>query len=160
MGKPRAGNLTFFRPFLGSSARTRGVLETFPRSLGRDPEHLVFLAGIAQLVEHHLAKVGVAGSSPVSRFEEGWARHTGRAAPLFFRRRSQAVRQRPAKPLFPGSNPGGASQGWSPPCCRRPGSNRSVRAEAEKYPPRCGPPAHRRDDRGLPKATAGQPRST
>ena len=26
------------------------------------------LAGIAQLVEHNLAKVGVAGSSPVSRF--------------------------------------------------------------------------------------------
>jgi hypothetical protein len=25
------------------------------------------IAGIAQLVEHHLAKVGVAGSSPVSR---------------------------------------------------------------------------------------------
>ncbi len=32
-------------------------------------------AGIAQLVEHNLAKVGVAGSSPVSRFGrglEGW----------------------------------------------------------------------------------------
>ena len=28
-------------------------------------------AGIAQLVEHNLAKVGVAGSSPVSRFQEG-----------------------------------------------------------------------------------------
>ena len=27
---------------------------------------------------------------------------------LPIRRRSQAVRQRPAKPLFPGSNPGGA----------------------------------------------------
>ncbi len=25
-------------------------------------------AGVAQLVEHHLAKVGVAGSNPVSRF--------------------------------------------------------------------------------------------
>ena len=69
-----------------------------------------FFAGIAQLVEHHLAKVGVAGSSPVSRFEGGGrARHSGRAA-LFSRRRSQAVRQRPAKPLFPGSNPGGASR--------------------------------------------------
>ena len=33
-----------------------------------------------------------------------------RAAPLCFWRRSQAVRQRPAKPLFPGSNPGGASR--------------------------------------------------
>src|SRR5207302_393688 len=28
-------------------------------------------AGIAQLVEHNLAKVGVAGSSPVSRFTAG-----------------------------------------------------------------------------------------
>ena len=28
---------------------------------------LVTIAGIAQLVEHNLAKVGVAGSSPVSR---------------------------------------------------------------------------------------------
>ena len=28
-------------------------------------------AGIAQLVEHNLAKVGVAGSSPVSRFSAG-----------------------------------------------------------------------------------------
>jgi hypothetical protein len=28
-----------------------------------------FIAGIAQLVEHNLAKVGVAGSSPVSRLE-------------------------------------------------------------------------------------------
>jgi hypothetical protein len=27
------------------------------------------IAGIAQLVEHNLAKVGVAGSSPVSRFQ-------------------------------------------------------------------------------------------
>ena len=29
---------------------------------------LIGAAGIAQLVEHNLAKVGVAGSSPVSRF--------------------------------------------------------------------------------------------
>src|SRR5204863_6600500 len=29
------------------------------------------IAGIAQLVEHNLAKVGVAGSSPVSRFLPG-----------------------------------------------------------------------------------------
>ena len=32
------------------------------------PEPCRSLAGIAQLVEHNLAKVGVAGSSPVSRF--------------------------------------------------------------------------------------------
>jgi hypothetical protein len=29
--------------------------------------HLTYHAGIAQLVEHNLAKVGVAGSNPVSR---------------------------------------------------------------------------------------------
>jgi hypothetical protein len=62
------GNLTFHGPFLGSSAQWKGVSETFQVALGRDPKHLFFLAGIAQLVEHHLAKVGVAGSSPVSRF--------------------------------------------------------------------------------------------
>ena len=28
---------------------------------------ITFLAGVAQLVEHHLAKVRVAGSSPVAR---------------------------------------------------------------------------------------------
>ena len=61
------GNLTFHGPFLGSSAQWKGVSETFQVALGRDPKHLFFLAGIAQLVEHHLAKVGVAGSSPVSR---------------------------------------------------------------------------------------------
>ena len=32
------------------------------------PVALSMFAGIAQLVEHNLAKVGVAGSSPVSRF--------------------------------------------------------------------------------------------
>gem|GEM_PF-1392820 len=50
-------------------------------------------AGVAQLVEHHLAKVGVAGSNPVSRFFNiGW-------------RHSQAARQRSAKPQFRGANP-------------------------------------------------------
>ena len=34
----------------------------------------VRFAGIAQLVEHNLAKVGVAGSSPVSRFS-AWRAH-------------------------------------------------------------------------------------
>ena len=60
----------------------KGVSETFCIGLGRDLRHL-FLAGIAQLVEHHLAKVGVAGSSPVSRFEEGWP-VTQDVQPLFF----------------------------------------------------------------------------
>ncbi len=41
------------------------------RRFGYGSETPFFLAGIAQLVEHHLAKVGVAGSSPVSRSKEG-----------------------------------------------------------------------------------------
>src|SRR6185437_13692641 len=39
-----------------------------PRATTGSPEPRGSLAGIAQLVEHNLAKVGVAGSSPVSRF--------------------------------------------------------------------------------------------
>ena len=63
------------------------------------------------MVEHNLAKVGVAGSSPVSRSVGGkdWEARLLIRQFFLFRRRSQAVRQRPAKPLFPGSNPGGAS---------------------------------------------------
>jgi hypothetical protein len=42
------------------------------------------IAGIAQLVEHNLAKVGVAGSSPVSRSPEenvaGWSSLVARRA--------------------------------------------------------------------------------
>src|ERR1017187_2713416 len=44
--------------------------------------YLAWIAGIAQLVEHNLAKVGVAGSSPVSRSlrtAEGRRRTTGNA---------------------------------------------------------------------------------
>ncbi len=54
-------------------------------------------ADLAHLVERDLAKVEVAGSSPVIRSKS-------------FRRYSQVVRPRSAKPLFPGSNPGGASR--------------------------------------------------
>ena len=52
------------------------------------------LSGNNSVVECDLAKVEVAGSNPVSRST---------------RRLSQGVRRRPAKPLFPGSNPGAAS---------------------------------------------------
>ena len=38
-------------------------------SIRREHENKLAFAGIAQLVEHNLAKVGVAGSSPVSRSE-------------------------------------------------------------------------------------------
>ncbi len=45
---------------LGSSAERRGGSSPFIRTRNRN-------AKIAQLVEHNLAKVGVAGSNPVSR---------------------------------------------------------------------------------------------
>ena len=51
---------------------------------------------MAQLVEHNLAKVGVAGSSPVVRSIAFPDRLGGP-----FRRSGQVVRQRPAKPLPP-----------------------------------------------------------
>src|SRR6266571_5057079 len=38
-----------------------------PTRLPVSPSRRLVFAGIAQLVEHNLAKVGVAGSSPVSR---------------------------------------------------------------------------------------------
>ena len=63
-------------------------------------------ADLAHLVERDLAKVEVAGSSPVIRSKQmGF----GYPEPIFIRRHSQAVRQRSAKPLFPGPIPGGAS---------------------------------------------------
>ena len=43
------------------------MVPIFTGGSGRVGPPVVF-AGIAQLVEHNLAKVGVAGSSPVSRF--------------------------------------------------------------------------------------------
>ena len=52
-------------------------------------------AGIAQLVEHNLAKVGVASSSLVSRSNEGDNES------LFFWLCGRVVMQRPAKPWTP-----------------------------------------------------------
>ena len=65
---------------------------------GSIPPQGTFYAVVAQLVERHLAKVDVAGPSPVYRS-------------IFLRCHSQVVRRRSAKPLFPGSNPGGTSHG-------------------------------------------------
>ena len=77
---------------------------------------------IAQLGEHLPYKQGVIGSSPIvpTTYLREWL--SGRASPcqgerrefesrfpLHNRRYSQAVRPRSAKPLRPGSNPGGAS---------------------------------------------------
>ena len=76
-------------------------------------------ADLAHLVERDLAKVEVAGSSPVIRSNKAvWMKRKMMYGSLpqniffvFFilRHHSQAVRQRSAKPLFPGSIPGGAS---------------------------------------------------
>ena len=64
-------------------------------------------AGVAHLVERHLAKVEVASSSLVFRSKQMKAEPT--PVLLSTRRHSQEVRQRSAKPLFPSSNLGGAS---------------------------------------------------
>ena len=56
--------LASMAPLRPDQTRTYGSL----RRNGWDAKIIRF-AGIAQLVEHNLAKVGVAGSSPVSRFQ-------------------------------------------------------------------------------------------
>jgi hypothetical protein len=61
--------LASMAPLRPVSAPTRGSL----RGDGRHAKIIRF-AGIAQLVEHNLAKVGVAGSSPVSRSRRRKAR--------------------------------------------------------------------------------------
>ena len=54
--------------FVGRGRRTNSLVRGRCGS-GRCSESLGAFAGIAQLVEHNLAKVGVAGSSPVSRLQ-------------------------------------------------------------------------------------------
>ena len=80
-------------------------------------------ASVAQLVEQWTENPRVTGSIPVGATICGFS-SSGRAPPCqgggsefeprnplhFFRHHSQAVRQRSAKPLFPGSIPGGASK--------------------------------------------------
>ena len=56
---------------------------------------------MAQLVEHHLAKVRVAGSSPVVRSRNLKAELAHLVSAFFKRRRGQVVRQKPAKLLSP-----------------------------------------------------------
>ena len=63
-------------------------------------------ADLAHLVERDLAKVEVAGSSPVIRSTED-----RQARSSYIRRHSQVVRPRSAKPLSIGSNPIGTSNG-------------------------------------------------
>ena len=63
-------------------------------------------AGVAHLVERHLAKVEVAGSSPVTRSKQ--IRNASRV-PYFIRYRGQVVRQESAKLSFASSNLAGTS---------------------------------------------------
>ena len=80
-----------------------------PRVVGSIPTGGTIYADLAHLVERDLAKVEVAGSSPVIRSKKR-ARNEKNRVRTFIRRHSQAVRQRSAKPLFPGPIPGGASK--------------------------------------------------
>ena len=82
--------------------RVVGSIPTGGTTLRLLPEQY---ADLAHLVERNLAKVEVAGSIPVIRsiFLSDILFYD------FIRRHSQAVRQRSAKPLFPGPIPGGAS---------------------------------------------------
>ena len=71
-------------------------------------------AGIAQLVEPHVANVIVAGSSPVSRSKNKY--ETFEKCSILLKVEvsrggiAKRLRQRSAKPLFTGSNPVAASK--------------------------------------------------
>ena len=80
-----------------------------PRVVGSIPTGGT-IADLAHLVERDLAKVEVAGSSPVIRSTKRARSEKTIVSAIFIRRHSQAVRQRSAKPLFPGPIPGGASK--------------------------------------------------
>ena len=96
-----------------------------PRVVGSIPTGGTIYADLAHLVERRLAKAKVAGSSPVIRSKHGYENSypfiilyypspSGWGTDFIWRR-SQAVRQRSAKPLFPGPIPGGASNERSNP---------------------------------------------
>ena len=71
------------------------LLLTKAKKCSKKPEklHYILKSGNSSVVECNLAKVDVAGSNPVSRSSGGIAKWP---------------RQRSAKPLSPGSNPGAA----------------------------------------------------
>ena len=84
--------------FIARNASVAQLVEQWtenPRVAGSIPAGGTKYADVAHLVERHLAKVEVASSSLVIRS---------------IRYHSQVVRPRSAKPLFPGSNPGGTSK--------------------------------------------------
>ncbi len=60
------GSIPLASMVCGQAAAERNVAVKIGEP-GRNPTCFKDFAGIAQLVEHNLAKVGVAGSSPVSR---------------------------------------------------------------------------------------------
>ena len=70
-----------------------------PRVVGSIPTGGTTYADLAHLVERDLAKVEVAGSIPVIRSKHGY--ESNQFVPVIIRRRSQAVRQRSAKPSSP-----------------------------------------------------------
>ena len=80
-----------------------------PRVVGSIPTGGTIYADLAHLVERNLAKVEVAGSSPVIRSTKKQHPHGCCFLNKIIRRHGQVVRHRSAKPLSPGSNPGGAS---------------------------------------------------
>ena len=62
-----------------------GVASNFDNRLAKAKR---IYADMAQLVEHHLAKVGVAGSNPVVRSMHGTAREKSRAVFYYWRRQN------------------------------------------------------------------------
>ena len=74
-----AGGVAQLGERLNGIQEVRGSIPLTSMARGNDKNSCLF-AGIAQLVEHNLAKVGVAGSSPVSRSRV--RRREGRLAQL------------------------------------------------------------------------------
>ena len=101
---PRRAKCGLTLAFCAAYARRRfWVLWPRREPVGTQPGGQTGSSGSSSVVELHLAKVDVAGSTPVSRsisLPSGSDRG----------RRSQVVRRRSAKPLFTGSNPVGASR--------------------------------------------------
>ena len=138
--EPHPGRHYTDSPCLASVAQLVEQGTENPRVVGSIPTGGTTFADLAHLVERRLAKAKVAGSSPVirSRKSHGHEENTcplifvsrtierlpvyilmsrpmraGNIRPMkIWRiwRHSQVVRQRSAKPLSPGSNPGGASK--------------------------------------------------
>ena len=128
-----------FPPY-GPVAQLVRALACHARGRGFDPhpdrhslQQPLLYASVAQLVEQGTENPRVVGSIPTGGttcgfssfgrarpcqgrgggFEPRNPLHVGHenfSCPIFIRRHSQAVRQRSAKPLFPGPIPGGASK--------------------------------------------------